>query len=250
MAFSRNPHWSFQPPAESFATTQWSLILAAQDSTAPEAREALAALCRSYWYPLYAFIRRQGFAAEQAQDLIQEFFARLLAKDFLGPVRRDKGKFRAFLLKACTHFLANERDRARARKRGGGRETLSLHLDAAEHRFEREPSHTLTPERLFERQWALTLLEQVLARLKDEMSRADKGGVFERLKVFLTGEKKTAPYRQLGEDLGLTEGAVKVAVHRLRRRYRELLLEEIGRTVEDPADIDDEIGRLFAALGD
>jgi RNA polymerase sigma-70 factor (ECF subfamily) len=250
MASSDSQHWSGRAPADHFATTQWSLVLAAQDKTSPEAREALAALCRSYWYPLYAFIRRQGFDSDQAQDLIQEFFTRLLEKDFLGTVNPEKGKFRSFLLKACTHFLANERDRARAQKRGGDREIVSLSIDHAEHRYGREPAHTLTPERLFERNWALTLLEQVLARLKSEMIRDDKGRLFESLKIFLTGEGRGAPYRQLAADLGLTEGAVKVAVYRLRQRYRELLLEEIGRTVEDPADIDAEIDRLFAALGD
>jgi RNA polymerase sigma-70 factor (ECF subfamily) len=241
--------WSSRAAADHFATTHWSLVLAAQDQTSPEARAALAALCRSYWYPLYAFIRRQGFDADQAQDLIQEFFTRLLEKDFLAVVSREKGKFRSFLLKACTHFLANERDRARAQKRGGGREVVSFPGEHAERRYGREPSHTLTPERLFERHWALTLLEQVLARLKDEMTRAEKGRLFERLKTFLTGDRGE-PYRQLGAELGMTEGAVKVAVHRLRRRYRELLLEEIGRTVEDPADVDEEIDRLFTALGD
>ena len=250
MAPSDPEHWPSYVPADHFATTQWSLVLAAQDKTSPEARAALAVLCRSYWYPLYAFIRRQGFNSDQAQDLIQEFFTRLLEKDFLGMVNREKGKFRSFLLKACTHFLANERDRARAQKRGGGREMVSFPVDHAERRYGREPSHTLTPERLFERHWALTLLEQVLARLKDEMIRADKGRLFERLKIFLTGEGRGERYRQLAADLAMTEGAVKVAVYRLRQRYRELLLEEIGRTVEDPADIDEEIDRLFTALGD
>lgn len=241
--------WSSRAASDHFATTQWSLVLAAQDGTSPEARAALAALCRSYWYPLYAFIRRQGFDVDQAQDLIQEFFTRLLEKDFLAMVDREKGKFRSFLLKACTHFLANERDRARAQKRGGGRELVSFPVDHAERRYGQEPSHMLTPERLFERHWALTLLEQVLARLKNEMTRAEKGRLFERLKTFLTGDRGE-PYRRLAAELGMTEGAVKVAVHRLRQRYRELLLEEIGRTVEDPADVDEEIDRLFTALGE
>src|SRR5436309_2659860 len=147
-----------------FATTHWSLVVAAQDRGSPQAKEALSGLCGSYWYPLYAFIRRQGHSADKAQDLTQEFFARLLEKDFLAAVDREKGKFRSFLLAACKHFLANERDRVRAQKRGGGRQGLSLDFNSADRRYGLEPAHTLTPERLFERRWALTLLDQVLAR--------------------------------------------------------------------------------------
>jgi RNA polymerase sigma-70 factor (ECF subfamily) len=232
-----------------FATTHWSLIVAARDRDSPHAREALAALCQSYWYPLYAYIRRQGFDPDRAQDLTQEFFARFLEKDFLGAADRTKGQFRSFLIVACKHFLANERDRARALKRGGGRAPVSLDFQDAESRYRLEPAHTLTPEKLFERRWALTLLDQVLTRLREEMGGAQRGGHFDRLKVFLVGQKDSDSYRQAGQELGMTEGAVKVAVHRLRGRYRELLREEIGRTLEDPAQIDEEVRHLFVALG-
>jgi RNA polymerase sigma-70 factor (ECF subfamily) len=205
-------------------------------------------LCHAYWYPLYAFIRRQGFSPEQAQDHTQEFFARFLEKDLLGSADRARGQFRSFLLAACKHFLANERDRARAVKRGGGREPVSLDLQDAEQRYGLEPADELTPERLFERRWALTLLDQVLARLREESVRADKASLFDRLKGFLTGHADAKPYRQVAEELGMTEGAVKVAVHRLRNRYRELLQEEIARTVDDPAQVEDEIRSLFQAL--
>jgi RNA polymerase sigma-70 factor (ECF subfamily) len=232
-----------------FATTHWSLIVAAREGSASQARAALAALCTAYWYPLYAFIRRQGHSGDQAQDLTQGFFARLLERDFLAVVDRDKGRFRSFLLAACKHFLANEHDRARAKKRGSGQEHLSLDFRDAEGRYTLEPAHNLTAERLFDRQWALTLLDQVLVRLREEFTKAGKATLFERVKGFLMGEKSATPYAQLATELAMTEGALKVAVHRLRRRYRELLQEEIGRTVRDPAEIKDEIADLFAALG-
>src|SRR5262249_51370869 len=206
-----------------FATTHWSLVLAAGDRDSPQSRQALAALCATYWYPLYAFIRHQGYDASQAEDLTQEFFARLLEKDFLGVVDPEKGKFRSFLRACVRHFLANERDKPRAQKRGGGRPVLSLDFPDAEHRYRREPCDLLTPERLFERQWALTLLDQVLARLRDEWHQNGRDRLFEAIKVFLTGEGGTSSYDQVARALGMTAGAVKVAVHRLRGRYRELV---------------------------
>ena len=236
-------------PAGQFATTHWSLVLAARDRAAPEAREALAALCRAYWYPLYAFVRRHGHGADQAQDLTQEFFARLLEKDFLQVVDRDKGKFRSFLLAACKHFLANERDRAGTRKRGGDRVRVPIDTDAAEGRYSQEPAHDLTAEKLFARRWALTLLDQVMAQLQEEFRRNDKGPLFDRLKECLLGTKGTLSYHQAAQELGLSEGAVRVAVHRLRKRYRGLLCQEIARTVHDPDQVEDEIRDLFAALG-
>jgi DNA-directed RNA polymerase specialized sigma24 family protein len=231
-----------------FATTHWSVVVAARDGEAVEAREALAALCQAYWYPIYAYVRRQGHPADQAQDLTQEFFTRLLEKDFLGAVDPEKGKFRAFLLAACKHFLANERDRDRAQKRGGGRACLPLDFGDAEVRYGREPGHRLTAEKLFERRWALALLEGVLARLREEHAARGKGELFDRLRGFLVGERQPGGYAGAAADLGLTEGAVKVAVHRLRQRYRELLREEIARTVHDPEQVDEEIRALFAAL--
>ena len=236
-------------PAGQFATTHWSLVLAARDRAAPQAREALAALCRAYWYPLYAFVRRHGHSADAAQDLTQEFFARLLEKDFLQVVDRDKGKFRSFLLATCKHFLANERDRASARKRGGDHAHVPIDFAAAEGRYSREPAHDLTPEKLFERRWALTLLEEVMAQLQEEYRRNARGPLFDRLKQCLVGTKGTLSYDQVAAELGLSEGGVRVAVHRLRKRYRELLCQEIARTVHDPDQVEDEIRDLFTALG-
>jgi RNA polymerase sigma-70 factor (ECF subfamily) len=234
---------------ERFRTTRWSVVLAARDRTSPEARQALRELCEAYWYPLYAFVRRQGHPAEEARDLTQEFFVRLLEKDFLALVDQSRGKFRSFLMAACKHFLANERDRARAQKRGGGRELLSLDARDGESRYAAEPFHDLTAERLFERRWALMLLHHVLERLRDEWRQTGKGEQFERLKAFLTGDKPAGQYAQAAEALGATPGAVRVAVHRLRRRYRELLREEIARTVNDPGEVEAEIRDLLAALG-
>jgi RNA polymerase sigma-70 factor (ECF subfamily) len=232
-----------------FATTHWSLVVAARDRDSFQAAEALAELCRVYWYPLYAFIRRQGYSWDKAQDLTQEFFARLLEKDVLELVDRTKGKFRSFLVAACVHFLANERDRARAIKRGGGRVFVPIDPQAAEGRYNREPADTMTAERLFERRWALTLLDQVLARLRREYEVGAKSRLFDAMKGFLLqvpdGDRR---YRESAERLHMTEGAFKVAVHRLRQRYREMLREEIGRTVHDPEHIDEEIRSLFAAL--
>jgi RNA polymerase sigma-70 factor (ECF subfamily) len=234
--------------AARFATTHWSVVRAASRSS-PKSREALAALCEAYWYPLYAFVRRQGYSAPDAQDLTQEFFARLLEKNDLGVADRAKGRFRSFLLAAVKHFLSNQRDRARAKKRGGGRQVLSLDWDAGESRLGREPAHEITPERLFERRWALTILENVLARLRAEFEADGKYVLFARLKGVLTGETAGGRYAEIATELGMTAGAVKVAVHRLRRRYREILRDEIAHTVSDPAEIDAEIRELFAVLG-
>jgi RNA polymerase sigma-70 factor (ECF subfamily) len=234
-------------PPSHFATTHWSLVLAARDRAEPGAGDALASLCALYWYPLYAYVRRRGHGADDTHDLTQEFFARLLAKDFLACVDQSKGKFRAFLLAAVNHFLANERDRDRAKKRGGGRPVLSLDAADAEGRYRAESAGGLTPEQLFERRWALALLGEVMARLRADYEAKGKGRLFDRLRGFLVGEKG-AGYRGAADELALSEGAVKVAVHRLRGRYRELLREEIGRTVATPDEIEEEIRELFAAL--
>jgi RNA polymerase sigma-70 factor (ECF subfamily) len=234
--------------ASRFATTHWSLIVAARQRAEPGADDALASLCAAYWYPLYAFVRRRGHGADEAQDLTQEFFARLLEKDFLAQADQARGRFRSFLLAACGHFLANERDRARAQKRGGGQRPLSLDWADAEGRYQVEPADAITPEKLFQRRWALTLLEQVFARLKEDHAARGKGRVFDRLRGFLVGEQGGS-YREAAADLGMTEGAVKVAVHRLRQQYRDLLREEIGRTVDSPEQIDEEVRELFAAVG-
>jgi RNA polymerase sigma-70 factor (ECF subfamily) len=234
--------------ADPFATTQWSLVLLARNRASPQADDALATLCRAYWYPLYAFIRRQVPTAEQAEDLTQEFFSRLLEKDFLRTVDRARGRFRAFLLACCKHFLANERDRAGARKRGGGRPTLSLDFQSAAERYHREPADTLTPEKLFERRWALTLLDQALGQLGREFGQAGKGELFEHLKVALVGGVGTPSHAEVAEALSMTEAAVKKAAQRLRERYRVLLRELIAATVDGPGEVDDEVRTLFTAL--
>lgn len=235
--------------ARRFATTHWSLVAAARDRPSSDAADALARLCASYWYPIYCFIRRQGHSVDDAQDLTQGFFTRFLEKNFLESVDRGKGRFRSFLLAACRHFLSNERDRARASKRGSGRIPVSIDSVLAERRYGRDISHTLTPELMFERQWAVALLEKVLARLRDEFEAAGRGHVFARLKGFLTGEEEPDAYRQAAQDLGVSEGAVRVAIHRLRRRYREELWRQLGDTVEEPEQVRDEIRHLLTVLG-
>jgi RNA polymerase sigma factor (sigma-70 family) len=232
-----------------FATTHWSMVVAAADKESPQVNEALTALCTTYWYPLYAYARRLGNEAHQAQDLTQAFFTQFLEKDYLKAVNREHGKFRTFLLVSFRNFLANEHDRNNAQKRGGGRSVLSLDLEAAEWRTRLEPSHSLTAERLFERRWALTLLEQTLARLRAEFTTSGKGSLFDHMKGCLTGEKPGIRTQELADRLGMTAGAINVAVHRLRQRYKDLLREEIARTVSDPAEIDGEIRDLFMALG-
>jgi RNA polymerase sigma-70 factor (ECF subfamily) len=200
--------------AARFATTHWSMVLAAGRGDAPDSREALATLCQTYWYPLYAFVRRQGYHAEDARDLTQEFFATLLEKDFLRVADSQRGRFRSFLLTACKHFLSKERDRANTQKRGGGHAPLPLDFHAGESRYHREPGHTVTPETIYERRWALTLLDRVLNALRDEFVQSGKQALFDRLKEFLTSAKDAGTYRQAGDELGMTEGAVKVAVQR------------------------------------
>jgi DNA-directed RNA polymerase specialized sigma24 family protein len=232
-----------------FATTHWSVVQAACDRGEPGSREAMARICADYWYPLYAFVRRKGHDAESAADLTQEFFARLLEKDFLAAVDRGRGRFRSFLLAACTHFLANERDRDRARKRGGGRPMVSIDAPAAEGRYRREPAHGITPERLFERRWALTLLDGVLEGLGREYREAGKGDLYDRLRFVLLGDRGAVPYVEVADALGMTEVAVKKAAERLRLRYRAALRERIAETVEDAGQVEDEIRALFAALG-
>jgi RNA polymerase sigma-70 factor (ECF subfamily) len=238
-----------------FATTHWSMVVSAGGQGeagagyASEASRALAALCESYWFPLYAFVRRAGHSAEDAQDLTQEFFVSLLANNYLAAADRQRGRFRSFLLGAMKHFLANERRRQGAQKRGGQRPTLSLDFHAGENRYNLiEPVDNLTPERLYEKRWALTLLDLVLGRLREESHAAGKLHVFDTLKQFLAGRTGKPAYLAVAEELGMSEGAVKVAVHRLRRQYRKLLKEEITRTIVDPETLDDELRELLVAL--
>jgi RNA polymerase sigma-70 factor (ECF subfamily) len=243
------------PPAGNrrFETTRWTLVTAAGKTGTPEARRALGDLCRLYWYPLYAFVRRRGYNADDALDLTQGFFTRLIDKNDLAAADPARGRFRAWLLASMKHYLANEWDKATAAKRGGGRAVFSFDIDPddAERRYRHEPAHAVTPERVFDRRWALTLLEQALAALAVESDLEGKGELFEALRPTLTADGRDAAdesYRDLAARLGTSEGAIKVAAHRLRRRYRDLLREHIAETVEEPGDVDDEIRDLFAAL--
>ena len=231
-----------------FATTRWSVVLAAGGERSTEGRQALATLCETYWYPLYAYVRRRGYAAADAQDLTQAFFATLLEKEYLRAADRERGRFRSFLLTALKRFLVKEWDRAHAQKRGGTHKGISLDVRSGETRYSQEPSHDWTPERIYERRWALTLLDQVMARLRRRYVADGKGDLFDLLKAFLTGESGAPPYSEVAAGLGMTEGAVKVAAHRLRRRYRELLRSEIAQTVAHPDEVDDELRLLRAAV--
>jgi RNA polymerase sigma-70 factor (ECF subfamily) len=231
-----------------FVTTHWSVVLAARRSDTTRAQAALARLCQTYWYPLYAYVRRRGYEAHDAQDLTQEFFARLLAQNWLAQADRERGRFRTFLLAALSHFLANEWDKARAQKRGGAVQIVPLQLDTAETRYGHEPADPLTPEQCFDRRWALALLDEVLNRLRAEQLAAGTAEMFDALKPCLVGDRQAQPYAELAARLGMTEGAVKVAVHRLRQRYRQLLREEIANTVATPEEVNDEMHHLFAVL--
>lgn len=233
-----------------FATTQWSLVLAAgQQGSSGHAREALTALCVAYWYPLYAFLRGRGHSPADAEDLTQAFFTLLLEKQVIRQADPTKGRFRSFLLKALQNFAANRYARSTAAKRGGGVSALSLEFDRAEGRFCLEGSTAETPERAFDRRWALTLLDRVLSRLKDDAVQKRKEEQFDTLKPYLTGAEPRLSYSDTASSLGVSEGAVKVAVHRLRRKFREILLDEIAQTVTSPAEIEDELKHLWTSVG-
>ena len=236
------------PRAGRFMTTRWSLVLAAGEQPSARSAEALARLCEMYWYPVYAFIRRQGCRAEEGADLTQEFFTRVLEKHYFHGADPARGRFRAFLCASVRHFLSNERDRAQALKRGGRHQPISLDVETAEGTYRLEPRDDLTPEKLFDRRWALILLERVLAHLRDEHVSAGKGELFDHLKGFLTGDSAGIRYGEVAKALGMTDGAVKVAAHRLRRQFRNTLMDEIAETVSDPAEIDAEIEYLLKAV--
>ena len=235
-------------PRPAFVTTQWSVVLTAGRTDTTRAHEALSRLCEAYWYPLYAYVRRRGHSPEDAQDSTQEFFSRVLAGNWVGDADRAKGRFRAFLLTAMNHFLADEWDKARAQKRGGGVPLVPLRFDTAETRYGVEPADSTTPERVFERRWALTLLEEVLHRLRNEYQQDGKADLFAALHPCLVGERTSQPYAALAGQLGVSEGTVKSAVHRLRRRYRQLLRDEIANTVAGAEEVDEELRHLFAVL--
>jgi RNA polymerase sigma factor (sigma-70 family) len=239
---------SLRPDAGSFATTHWSVVLLAGQADSPDAAEALEKLCRIYWYPLYVYVRRQGNSPEDAQDLTQDFFARLLEKNYFAKADRDRGKFRTFLLGSLKNFLVNEWKRAGRLKRGGDLTFLSLDAKAAEERYAGEQIDETNPANDFERQWAVALIEQVFTTLRWEHATADKAQLFEALKIFVWGDKASVSYAEIGHQLNLTEGSVKVAVHRLRQRFRELLRAEVAHTVSQPEDIDGELRHLIAVL--
>ena len=231
-----------------FLPTRWSLVVTAANKEAEtRANKALAELCQIYWYPLYAYVRRCGHQPADAEDLTQQFFARLLEKQLLSAAQRERGKFRSFLLASLKHFIADEWDKAGAQKRGA-RQIISLDAQATESRYCAEPNNTLSPDKLFERQWALRLLEEVMRQLQAEHVAAGQGEIFEHLRFCLTGDRSTLPYAELAAKLDMTEGAVKVAVHRLRQRYRVRLREEIAQTVTSADEVEEELKDLFRAL--
>lgn len=231
-----------------FATTRWSLVLTARDPKSAQAAEALENLCRTYWYPLYAFVRRQGCSPHDAQDLVQGFFGHLLSHDFLRGLSRDKGRFRAFLLVAMKNFLKDQRDKARAQKRGGGRPVISLDEMQAEERYRHEPADDLNSENIFERRWALMVLELALNRLRAEFDAAGKLALFEILRKFHGDETDAPSYAEAAAQLGMPENTLKSHVLRFRRRYRELLCEEVAHTVATPGEVAEELRHLKVIL--
>jgi RNA polymerase sigma factor (sigma-70 family) len=235
-------------PAGWFPTTHWTAVLTAADSRAPFGTEALENLCRAYWYPLYAFVRRQGHGPIEAQDLTQDFFAHLLSSNALSGVDPSKGRFRSFLLASLRNLLANEWKHGQRQKRGGGSTVFSLDAVEAEERYRLEPPDGATPESIYERKWAEALLARVLTRLRDECDASGRMQRFETLKVFLLDDKGALPFTEAATRLGLSVVAVKGVVHRLRERYREIFREEVAHTVERPADVDEEIRHLLRAL--
>jgi RNA polymerase sigma-70 factor (ECF subfamily) len=234
------------PGPSQFPTTRWTLVVAAGDPQRKEARSALVDLCENYWYPLYAYLRRRGYPADQAQDLTQDFFMRVLEGRYLDRADPEKGRFRSFLLTSLKFFVADEKDREHAHKRGGGM-VVPLEFSSGEERYQREPAHNETPERIFERRWALSMLDRVVERVRNEFVQHGRPEHFERLKMFLLGQSD-APYAALAREMNTSEGALKVAIHRLRKRYRELFRQEIADTVADPTEVESEPRYLAAVL--
>ena len=232
-----------------FTTTRWSVVLAAGKRTTPAGEAALSTLCQTYWYPLYSFARRIGSGPEEARDLTQDFFARMMERETLQQVDPAKGRFRSFLLRCFKNFVADEHRKERAKKRGGGSALLPLEVETAEGRYQREPSHDQTPEKIYERVWALTLLERAVDRLQEEYTGPRKQRLFAKLKVYLPGSQQPVPYAQTAKELGMNEVTIKVTIHRLRQRFRTVLVEEIAHTVGREEDIETEIRHLLAALG-
>jgi len=235
-------------PGDIFATTHWTVVLAAGRPRSLQAARALEELCRTYWYPLYAYVRRRGHSKEDAEDLTQAFFVRLLENNSFASLDSERGKFRAFLLASLKHSLANERDKAQAQKRGGGAANLSLDWQTADTKFQVADAQEPSPDKAFDREWALALLAKVIERLQRECAADGKTNLFEHLKQFLTAGQAESAQREIARSLGLEEGAVRVAVHRLRKRYRQLLRDEIANTLADAALVDEEMRALFGAF--
>ena len=233
-----------------FNTTHWSVVLAAGDEGSPQTEAALTRLCQTYWFPIYAFVRKRGHSPEQAQDLTQGFFAGFLEKNHVAKATRERGRFRSFLMTSVENYLRNEHDRSQAQKRGGGRQLISLDEQDAEARYLCEPSDESDPAKTFEQRWAATLLNTVLARLQAEFGATGRSDLFEALQEHLWGDSESTPYPQLAERFGLTLANVKTTAHRLRQRYRELLREEIAHTVALPSQIDDEIRHLMKVVSE
>ncbi|TWU42373.1 RNA polymerase sigma factor [Novipirellula artificiosorum] len=231
-----------------FATTHWSVVLSAKQGSESQVHEALETLCQTYWYALYAYVRRSDYASHDAEELTQEFLTRLVQRDFLGSVEPQRGRFRSFLLAAMKHFLSHERERAKALKRGGGRGVLSLDFHRAEKDYRSEPVDAMTPQRLFDRRWALTILENAMTVLQERYAASGKSDLFVKLQPCLTQASDSPSYRVIANELSLSEGAVKVAVHRLKRDYRRLLKQQVSQTLENPDDVEDELRDLFAAI--
>jgi RNA polymerase sigma factor (sigma-70 family) len=248
MSFNERDTEKSSPKPGWFATTHWSVVLTAGGCESPAGQAALESLCRAYWYPLYAFVRRQGHAPPDAEDLVQGFFAGLLEKNWLATATPEKGKFRSFLLGALNHYLSDMRDRAQAAKRGGGKAIFSLDAETGENLLLQEPASDLSPEREFEKRWAVTLLQQALGRLRREYQAAGKLPIYEALKGFLEGEARPGDYAQVAARLGMSAGAVAVAVHRLRQAYRESVRVEIANTVATPGEVDEELRHLFTLV--
>jgi RNA polymerase sigma-70 factor (ECF subfamily) len=237
-------------PRNYFATTHWSVVLKAGQSDTPRGRDALAKLCQTYWFPLYAHVRRRGHSPEDAKDLTQGFFVRLIEHQTLANADPNQGRFRSFMRGAMNHFLADERAKEQTLKRGGGHVPFSLDLAAAEERFDLEPADDASPDKIFDKQWAEALLGAVLSQLAEEFRRDGKAELFEALKLTLNGPRESQPYSALAVSLRMNEGAVKMAVHRLRKRYRALLQAEIENTVASPEQAKEEMRHLFAVLSD
>jgi RNA polymerase sigma factor (sigma-70 family) len=241
-------HASSSAPADIFVTTHWSVVLAAGQHHTSQSDHALATLCQTYWQPLYTYVRRRGCSPHDAEDLTQEFFARILARNDVATVSPERGKFRAYLLAAINHFLSDEWDKARAQKRGGGGQVIHLDSAVAESLYAQEHADELAPERLFDQRWAITMLEEVYRQLRREYERDGKATLFEALRFSLMGERSAVPYADLAAKLAMSEGAVKVAVHRLRQRYRQVLRELVAATVSSPDEVEDEMRYLLRAV--